>query len=38
MCSLPDFDDFFSEEVSTPILDLVENPIRLKHLSPNVSF
>ncbi|XP_015885918.2 probable 1-deoxy-D-xylulose-5-phosphate synthase, chloroplastic isoform X2 [Ziziphus jujuba] len=35
LCSLPDTDDFFSEKVPTPILDLVENPIRLKNLSPN---
>lgn len=32
-CSLPDSGEFFSEEVSTPILDSVENPIHLKNLS-----
>ncbi|PON57927.1 Deoxyxylulose-5-phosphate synthase [Parasponia andersonii] len=33
ICSLPDADDFFSEKATTPILDLVENPINLKSLS-----
>lgn len=37
-CSLPDSGEFFSEEVSTPILDSVENPIHLKNLSLKVSF
>ncbi|XP_052211437.1 probable 1-deoxy-D-xylulose-5-phosphate synthase, chloroplastic isoform X2 [Diospyros lotus] len=32
--SLPDVGDFFWEKVPTPILDLVENPIYLKNLSP----
>ncbi|KAF5456694.1 hypothetical protein F2P56_026142 [Juglans regia] len=32
--SLPDTDDFFWEKVPTPILDVVENPIHLKNLSP----
>ncbi|KAL6296599.1 hypothetical protein ACE6H2_004741 [Prunus campanulata] len=32
-CSLPDSGEFFSEEVSTTILDSVENPIHLKNLS-----
>lgn len=34
--SLPDIDDFFWEKVSTPILDVIENPINLKNLSPKV--
>lgn len=37
-CSLLDSGEFFSEEVSTPILDSVENPIHLKNLSLKVSF
>ncbi|KAK4586013.1 hypothetical protein RGQ29_023264 [Quercus rubra] len=32
--SLPDIDDFFWEKFSTPILDVIENPINLKNLSP----
>lgn len=31
--SLPDVGDFFWEKVPTPILDMVEDPIHLKHLS-----
>ncbi|KAJ4707942.1 1-deoxy-D-xylulose-5-phosphate synthase [Melia azedarach] len=31
--SLPDIDDFFWEKNSTPLLDAVENPIRLKNLT-----
>ncbi|XP_059460500.1 1-deoxy-D-xylulose-5-phosphate synthase 1, chloroplastic isoform X1 [Corylus avellana] len=31
--SLPNIDDFFWENVPTPILDVVENPIHLKNLS-----
>ena len=34
--SLPDIDDFFWEKFSTPILDVIENPINLKNLSPKV--
>ncbi|KAL6216948.1 hypothetical protein ACLB2K_010166 [Fragaria x ananassa] len=33
ICSLPDSGEFFPEEASTPILDLVENPMHLKNLS-----
>lgn len=33
ICSLPDSGEFFPEEVSTPILDSVENPMHLKNLS-----
>ncbi|XAR69357.1 1-deoxy-D-xylulose-5-phosphate synthase [Bertholletia excelsa] len=32
--SLPDVGDFFWEKIPTPILDMVENPINLKNLSP----
>lgn len=32
--SFPDADNFFWEKVPTPILDVVENPIHLKNLSP----
>ncbi|KAF8393270.1 hypothetical protein HHK36_021511 [Tetracentron sinense] len=35
--ALPDVGDFFWEKVPTPILDMVENPIHLKNLSPKVS-
>lgn len=28
--------DFFWEEMPTPILDMVENPINMKNLSPKV--
>lgn len=38
ICSLPDSGKFFPEEVSTPILDSVENPMLLKNLSIKVSF
>lgn len=31
--SLPEMGDFFWEKVPTPILDMVEDPIHLKHLS-----
>ena len=34
--SLPDIDDFFWETVSTPLLDVIENPIHLKNLSAKV--
>ncbi|KAJ9183992.1 hypothetical protein P3X46_007783 [Hevea brasiliensis] len=34
ICSVPDLDDIFWEKVSTPILDVVENPIHLKNLTP----
>ncbi|KAK9274056.1 hypothetical protein L1049_018870 [Liquidambar formosana] len=34
ICSLPDVGDFFWEKAPTPILDVVENPIHLKNLSP----
>lgn len=37
ICSLPDSGEFFPEEASTPILDLVENPMHLKNLSLKVS-
>ncbi|CAN6583620.1 unnamed protein product [Malus baccata var. baccata] len=33
ICSLPDDDEWFLEEMLTPILDSVENPIHLKNLS-----
>ncbi|CAN1828183.1 1-deoxy-D-xylulose-5-phosphate synthase 1, chloroplastic [Linum perenne] len=33
VCAIPDIDDMFSEEVPTPILDMVENPIHLKNLT-----
>uniref|UniRef100_A0A5B7AF98 1-deoxy-D-xylulose-5-phosphate synthase n=1 Tax=Davidia involucrata TaxID=16924 RepID=A0A5B7AF98_DAVIN len=34
ICSLPDVGDFFWEKVPTPMLDMVENPMHLKNLSP----
>lgn len=34
MKALSDNSDFFWEEISTPILDVVENPIHMKNLSP----
>ena len=37
ICSLPDDDEWFLEEVLTPILDSVENPMHLKNLSVEVS-
>ncbi|KAH9760811.1 1-deoxy-D-xylulose-5-phosphate synthase [Citrus sinensis] len=33
ICALPDIDDFFWDKEPTPILDLVENPLRLKSLT-----
>lgn len=33
ICALPDIDDFFWDKDPTPILDLVENPLRLKTLT-----
>ncbi|XP_059658091.1 probable 1-deoxy-D-xylulose-5-phosphate synthase, chloroplastic isoform X2 [Cornus florida] len=32
--SLPDIGDFFWDKVPTPMLDMVENPMHLKNLSP----
>lgn len=32
--ALTDNNDFFWEELSTPVLDMVENPIHMKNLSP----
>ena len=36
ICSLPDFGDFFWDRIPTPMLDMVENPIHLKNLTPKV--
>ncbi|GAV70548.1 Transket_pyr domain-containing protein/Transketolase_C domain-containing protein/DXP_synthase_N domain-containing protein [Cephalotus follicularis] len=34
VCALPDTDHFFWEKIPTPLLDVVENPIHLKNLTP----
>ncbi|RVX19907.1 1-deoxy-D-xylulose-5-phosphate synthase 1, chloroplastic [Vitis vinifera] len=34
ICSLPEFGDFFWDRIPTPMLDMVENPMCLKNLTP----